>query len=289
MLRRVIPENIEFSTLLNKDLGSVKVDRGQIEQVIMNLVVNARDAMSSGGKVIIETANVDLGESYTRNHMSVEPGHYVMLSVSDTGIGMTSDIKKRIFEPFFTTKERGKGTGLGLSTVYGIIKQSNGHIWVYSQPGQGTTFKIYLPRTHEKSVESVKATALPKSTRGSETILVVEDQTILRKLACTLLRRKGYKLLEAPDAKQALRMMENLDGTPIHLLLTDLVMPGMSGRELADRVESLRPGIKVLFMSGYTDDVIARHGSLQEETKLISKPFGGETLAVKVREVLDRN
>jgi PAS domain S-box-containing protein len=288
MLRRMIGENIELMTLLAKDLGRTKADPGQIEQVILNLAVNARDAMLNGGKLTIETANIELDENYARSHIGVTPGHYVMLSVSDTGVGIAREVKERIFEPFFTTKEKGKGTGLGLSTVFGIIQQSGGNIWVYSEPGLGTTFKIYLPRI-EEDTESLKPSAVStKSLQGSETILLVEDEEIVRKLACTILQKNGYKVLEAPNGEEALRIVQGQNGNPIHLLVTDVVMPGMSGRQLADHLERLRPEMKILYISGYTDNAIVHHGILDEGMNYIQKPFTIEGLARKVREVLDK-
>jgi two-component system, cell cycle sensor histidine kinase and response regulator CckA len=288
MLRRMIGENIELMTLLAKDLGRIKADPGQIEQVILNLAVNARDAMLNGGKLTIETANIELDENYARSHIGVTPGHYVMLSVSDTGVGIAREVKERIFEPFFTTKEKGKGTGLGLSTVFGIIQQSGGNIWVYSEPGLGTTFKIYLPRI-EEDTESLKPSAVStKSLQGSETILLVEDEEIVRKLACTILQKNGYKVLEAPNGEEALRIVQGQNGNPIHLLVTDVVMPGMSGRQLADLLERLRPEMKILYISGYTDNAIVHHGVLEKGIDYIQKPFTIEGLARKVREVLDK-
>jgi len=287
MLRRMIGEDVELVTLLAKDLGRIKADPGQIEQVILNLAVNAKDAMLNGGKLTIETANVKLDESYARSHIGVAPGHYVMLSVSDTGAGMTPEIKERIFEPFFTTKEEGKGTGLGLSTVYGIVQQSGGNVWVYSEPGVGTTFKIYLP-TIEEDTESLRPTALStKSLQGSETILLVEDEETVRKLACTVLQKYGYTVLEAPNGEEALRIVQGQNGNPIHLMVTDVVMPGMSGRQLAERLVSLWPKLKVLYMSGYTDNAIVHHGVLDPGIAYIQKPFAPDALASKVREILD--
>jgi CheY-like chemotaxis protein len=272
---------------LAKDLKRIKADPGQIEQVIFNLAINAKDAMPNGGKLTIETANVILDESYARSRIGVTPGHYVMLSVSDTGMGMTLEVKDQIFEPFFTTKEKGKGTGLGLSTVYGIIQQSGGNIWVYSEPGVGTTFKIYLPMI-EESTESLKPTSIPaKSTQGSETILLVEDEEMVRKLASTVLQKNGYTVLEASNGEEALRIAQGQNGNPIHLMVTDVVMPGMSGRQLADRLLSLRPEMKVLYMSGYTDNAIVHHGVLDPGIAYIQKPFAPDVLASKVRQILD--
>ncbi len=289
MLRRMIGEDIELVTLLTRDLGRVKADPGQIEQVILNLAVNAKDAMLNGGKLTIETANAKLDENYARSRVGVIPGDYMMLSVSDTGVGMSSETRERIFEPFFTTKEKGKGTGLGLSTVYGIVQQSGGNIWVYSEPGLGTTFKIYLPRI-EEGTESLRPAAFPtKPLQGSETVLLVEDEEMVRKLAYTVLQRNGYKVLEASSGDEALDVVQGRNGNPIHLIVTDVVMPGMSGRQLADRVASLRPEIRILYMSGYTDDAIVHHGVLDPGIAYIQKPFTPEALASKVRETLDGN
>jgi signal transduction histidine kinase len=286
MLRRLIGEDIELSLNLSSDLGRIKADPGQIEQVLVNLAINARDAMSEGGKLTIETANVDLNETYARNHPTVQAGPYVMLAVSDTGCGMDKETQSHIFEPFFTTKELGKGTGLGLSTVYGIVKQSEGNIWVYSEPGRGTTFKIYLPRTGA-APGMIDVPARAVSTRGTETILLVEDEEILRKLAGEILEDSGYTVLKSGNAKEALRLF-SAHQSRIHLLITDVVMPGLSGRELAERLTSLDPTLKVLYMSGYTDDTIVRHGVLEEGIEFIQKPFSPETFTRKVREVLER-
>jgi PAS domain S-box-containing protein len=288
MLRRVIGEDIEMVIQPAGDLGRVRADVGQIEQVIMNLVVNAKDAMPSGGKLTIETANVELDESYVRSHLEVKPGPYVMFSVSDTGMGMTTEVRDRIFEPFFTTKEKGKGTGLGLSTVYGIVKQSKGHIWVYSVQGRGTTFKIYLPRVDEP-LEEIRKEGLKKELpRGDETILIVEDEEEVRKLAGRILERQGYRILETFNGNDALAACER-STSPIHLMLADVVMPGMGGTELARHLKPLYPEIKILYMSGYTDDTIVRHGVLENGVNYIQKPFTMEGLARKVREVLDKN
>jgi len=287
MLRRVIGEDIELVTRLAEDLERVKSDRGQIEQVIMNLAVNARDAMPDGGKLTIETANAELDEAYARAHVAVTPGRYVMLSVSDTGVGMTPEVRGKVFEPFFTTKEKVKGTGLGLSTVYGIVKQSGGNIWVYSEPGKGTTFKIYLPRADEPLEEVVERVAGGELHRGDETILVVEDNNEVREVAVRILSGQGYRVLEASQGLDAFLICTEHDG-PIHLLLTDVVMPKMSGRELAETLMSIRPRIKVLYMSGYTDNAIVHHGVLETGMDFIQKPFAVDTLARKVREVLDK-
>ena len=289
MLRRMIGEDVGLVTLLTKDLGRIKADPGQIEQAILNLAINAKDAMLNGGKLTIETANVKLDENYARSRVGVSPGDYVMLSVSDTGVGIAPETKERIFEPFFTTKEKGKGTGLGLSTVYGIVQQSGGNIWVYSEPGLGTTFKIYLPRI-EEGTESVRPAAVStKPLQGSETVLLVEDEEMVRKLACTVLEKNGYTVLEASNGDEALDVVQGRNGNPIHLVVTDVVMPGMSGRQLADRLVSLRPEIKILYMSGYTDDAIVHHGVLDPGIAYIQKPFTPDALASKVREILDGN
>jgi PAS domain S-box-containing protein len=287
LLRRIIGEDIELVTVLAEDLGRVKVDPGQIEQVILNLAINAKDAMPNGGKLTIETTNAELDETYTRSHLAVTPGHYVMLSVSDTGAGMSPEVRERIFEPFYTTKEKGKGTGLGLSTVYGIVKQSAGNIWVYSEPGQGTTFKIYLPREDEPLEEIREKVVKGELPRGSETVLVVEDEEEVRKLAVRILQKQGYKVLEASQGNEALFICEQHEES-IHLLVTDVVMPGMSGRDLSERLTSLRPEIKILYMSGHTNGAIVHHGVLEPGVNLLQKPFTPEALARKVREVLER-
>jgi len=286
MLRRVIGEHIDLALALKPGLGRVKVDPGQIEQVIMNLAVNARDAMPKGGRLTIETTDVELNQDYVRGHVGARPGAHVMLAVSDTGCGMDKETQARIFEPFFTTKEKGKGTGLGLATVYGIVKQSGGSIWVYSEPGRGTTFKIYLPRV-EGPAEGTKPGPDSLSTpRGSETILLVEDEAGVRELVRRILVAHGYTLLTAGRGDEAFQVCGRHEG-PIHLLMTDVVMPGMSGRTLADRLTALYPNVKVLYMSGYTDAAIARNGELEEGAMFLQKPFTPQALACKVREVLD--
>jgi len=284
MLQRLIGEDIELVYRPGAELGRVKVDPGQLEQVIMNLAVNARDAMPEGGRITIETGNVELGEHYARQHVGVQPGQYVMLALSDTGIGMDVATQARIFEPFFTTKAPGKGTGLGLSTVYGIVKQSDGNIWVYSEPGRGTTFKVYLPRV-EDAAESVQVIK-PAPGRGTESILLVEDDEGVRALAREVLEDYGYTVFEARDVADAILIAERHTG-PIHLLLSDVVMPQMSGRALAERLAPLRPEMKVLFMSGYTDNAIVHHGRLDSDASFVQKPFTPDALARKVREVLD--
>jgi len=284
MLHRIIGEDIDLEMRLAPDISPVRVDPAHIDQVIMNLAVNSRDAMPEGGKLTIETANVELGADYSGKHLGIPPGPYVMLAVSDTGHGMDAAIKARIFEPFFTTKEKGKGTGLGLSIVYGIVKQNNGELLVYSEPGQGTVFKIYLP------VVSGGAEALAASTEAAtpqtagETILLVEDEQQVRDLTTAMLRRHGYKVLPAENAEDAERLAaSNLD---IALLLTDVVMPKVSGTELAARIQSLRPEIRVLYMSGYTESGIIRQGVLSNETAFSQKPFTSAALHTKVRDVL---
>jgi len=286
ILRRLLGEDVRLEISPGDDVGLVKADRSQIEQVIMNLAVNARDAMPEGGRLLIETANADLDSAYSAQPAVISPGKYVMLAVTDSGCGMDSKTQAHIFEPFFTTKEQGKGTGLGLATVYGIVKQSGGYIWVYSEPEHGTTFKVYLPRIEDDEAvtrrDSPEKQSLP---RGSEVILLVEDEKGVRELAREYLETSGYSVIEAVDGDTALAMAASYDGE-IHLLMTDVVMPGMSGRELADRISRMRPGIKVLFMSGYTDQAIVRHGILATDTVLLQKPFTLGTLASKLREVL---
>jgi signal transduction histidine kinase/CheY-like chemotaxis protein len=287
MLRRLIGEDIELLTFLSGGLGRVKTDSGQIEQVVMNLVVNARDAMRNGGKMTIETANLELDEEYAWKHVAVKPGNYVMLSVSDTGEGMSPEVRDRVFEPFFTTKERGKGTGLGLSTVYGIVKQSGGNIWVYSELGKGTTFKIYLPRVDQPLSEERKPLRKEEIPLGNETILLVEDEEGVRKLAVRVLKKQGYRVPIASQGEEALSVCREYK-EPIHLLVTDVVMPKMSGRDVARLLEQIHPETKVLYMSGYTDTAIAHYGVLDEGIEYLQKPFTVDALARKVREVLDK-
>jgi len=289
MLRRMIGEGIELNTLWADDLGRIKADPGQIEQVMLNLAVNARDAMPNGGKLTIETADVELDQDYADLHLSVVPGSYVMLSVSDTGVGMTPEVRDRVLEPFFTTKEKGKGTGLGLSTVYGIVKQSGGNIWIYSEPGQGSTFKIYLPRVEEEVDSMLQSSVVGnKPQQGSETILLVEDEKMVRNLALTILKRQGYKVLEAENGDNALSIAQEQDANSIHLLLTDVVMPGMSGHELSERLKPQCPGMRVIYMSGYTDEaIVEKHGLSAPGIHFLQKPFPPDTLVKKVRSVLD--
>jgi PAS domain S-box-containing protein len=288
MLTRMIGEDIDLVMVPAAGLGAVRADAGQIEQVIMNLAVNARDAMPSGGKLTIETSNVSLDEEYARFHAPLRPGDYVMLTISDTGLGMDAETQSHIFEPFFTTKGL-KGTGLGLSTVYGIIKQSGGYIWVYSEPDKGTTFKIYLPRVAER-VESLPQFVAPADSiaaePGTETILLVEDEANLRYLARQFLEKQGYRVIEAADGIVAVQIAVAHSGV-IHLLLTDVIMPGMNGRELAQRMAEIRPNTKVLYMSGYTENVIGHNGTLDAGIRLLQKPFTLRDLKSRVREVLD--
>ena len=285
LLRRLIGEHIALVTVLAPDLGRVKADPNQLEQVIVNLAVNARDAMPEGGKLTIETANVDLDEVFTQAHLGSVPGAYAMVAVTDTGSGMDATVRAHLFEPFFTTKEVGKGTGLGLATVYGIVKQSDGYISVYSEPGHGSSFKIYLPRI----ATPARAAAGPQKggpARGTETVLVVEDEPAVLSLSRRALEAQGYVVLAASDAAAALRVVERHGGM-IHLLLTDVVMPGLSGRELADQLAGQRPGIRVLYMSGYPGDAVVQHGTLPSGSAFLQKPFSPDGLARKVRDVLD--
>ncbi|HEX8845297.1 MAG TPA: PAS domain S-box protein [Pyrinomonadaceae bacterium] len=286
MLRRLIGEDIDLLTVTDRALGNVKADPGQIEQVILNLAVNARDAMPKGGKLTIETANIYLGGKYAGEHVAVRPGRYVMLAISDNGCGMDEAIQERIFEPFFTTKELGKGTGLGLSTVYGIVKQSGGNIWVYSEVGKGTTFKVYLPRFDEASEAAWERDAELEWPQGSETVLLVEDEEMVREMTRQILEMHGYRVLEANNGKEAIRLCHEHEGR-IDLVMTDVVMPQMGGRELIERLAPLLPEAKVLYMSGYTDDAIVHHGVLDESMYFLQKPFSPDVLINKVREALD--
>jgi signal transduction histidine kinase/ActR/RegA family two-component response regulator len=285
MLRRIIPKNIEIRTQL-KSTGQIVADAGQIEQVIMNLAVNARDAMPEGGRLTIETADIQVDESCARQLAEIHPGPYAVLAVTDTGHGITPEVMNRIFEPFFTTKERGKGTGLGLGTVHGIVKQSGGTISVYSEPGRGSIFKVYLPRL-ERSVEVVtsrfSATEMP---RGTETILVVDDEANLRNIVGEILRGLGYSVLVAEHGEDALRISERHDG-PIHLLVTDIIMPEIGGRELSGRLVQIRPVLKVLYISGYTDDYVITQGVLSNQVAFLQKPIASADLAQIVRAILD--
>jgi two-component system cell cycle sensor histidine kinase/response regulator CckA len=285
MLKRIIGADIKLTTHAAEGLWPVRVDPGQMEQVLVNLIVNARDAMPDGGKLLIETANVFLDSEYVRAHAEVLAGEYVMFAVSDTGIGMDKATQQRIFEPFFTTKEVGKGTGIGLATVFAIVKNVGGHVWVYSEPGNGTTFKVYLPIADGEIIESQEVPE-PVTLQGSETILLVEDQDEVRAVALEILRRYGYHVIEARNAGDAWLTVERHPRT-IHLLLTDVVMPKMSGRELAERLLEQRPEMRVLYMSGYTENAIVHHGILDSGIAYLQKPILPELLARRVREVLD--
>ena len=285
LLRRLIGESIDLRVHLSPDLGALKADPGQLEQVVMNLAINARDAMPQGGKLLVETSNVDFGVEASQQH-GMKPGRYILLSVADTGCGITSDVKARLFEPFFTTKERGKGTGLGLATVYGIVKQSDGYIWVFSEPGQGATFKIYLPRVRSASGSHGNLPRTASNPRGSETVLLVEDEDEVRRLTRKMLEQHGYFVLPARTGNEALEVSRAHSGD-IHLLLSDVVMPGISGPALAEALLQKRKEIKILYMSGYTDDAILNHGVHTQQTEFLQKPFGAEVLALKVRQVLD--
>jgi CheY-like chemotaxis protein len=289
LLRRLVGEDVELSAILAPDLGNVKADPRRMEQVIMNLAVNARDAMPEGGRLTLETQDVVLDEDYARSRVDVEPGRYVMLAVSDTGVGIDEETQAHIFEPFFTTKEDGKGTGLGLATVYGIIKQIDGHISMESEPGRGTTFKIYLRGTDE-AAQPIRPVPVPDQiTRGSETILLVEDEDLVRSMVRRVLTRNDYAVLQAGNGEEALRICRRHEG-PLHLLLTDVVLPGgMSGPDIAARLSGLHPEVKVLYMSGYTDDAILQHGVLDPGVAFLAKPFTPTALSHKVRQVLDEN
>lgn len=288
MLGRLIGEDVDLVMLPAPDLGCVMADPGQIEQILMNLAVNARDAMPRGGRLTIETSNVELaGDFAHRFAYDLKPGRYVMISVTDTGVGMDKEVQRRIFEPFFTTKEKGKGTGLGLSTVYGIVQQSGGYIWVDSRLGQGTSFKIYLPRVRDIPADAGPATPLTRSAAGSETILVVEDESAVRSLICKTLRKSGYNVLEAENGRDALRAASEHSG-PLHLVLTDVVMPEMGGKELSERLAVSRPDTRILFISGYAESEIVHNGVLKPGTVFLEKPFTPDSLSRKVREVLDK-
>jgi hypothetical protein len=285
MLRRLIGEDIRLDTVFSPDLGRIQADPGQLHQVLMNLAVNARDAMPGGGNLFVETENVNFDSVYPGRHPEIPRGRYVQVTVSDTGIGMGEDVMAHLFEPFFTTKKQGDGTGLGLATVYGIIKQSGGWIWAYSEPGHGTTFRILLPRVEEEVSREEVSGPDRESLRGTETILVVEDQDDLRKMAQVILESYGYRVLEAANAGEALLHSERYAG-PIQLMLADVVMPGMTGPELADRLRALRPEMAVVFMSGYSETAITDRGILDVSDSYLTKPFSPEALAAKVRKVL---
>jgi two-component system, cell cycle sensor histidine kinase and response regulator CckA len=288
MLRRLIGEDVHLQLNLRPDVGNIKADPGHVEQAIVNLVVNARDAMPDGGRLTIETANAHLDENYTRTHLGVLPGEFVMVAVSDTGHGMDAETRRRIFEPFFTTKERGRGTGLGLATVYGTVKQAGGDIWVYSEPGRGSTFKLYFPRVAEPLSEAAAdGDAEAVRTNGRETILLVEDEKAVRELTLRMLQQLGYSVMTAESGDDALRISQ-AHADELSLLLTDVVMPGMSGRQLADALVLERPTLKVLFLSGYTEDTVVHHGVLDPGVDFLPKPFSREVLGKKLREILAR-
>jgi CheY-like chemotaxis protein len=286
LLRRLIRADILLVTKLGDNLGLVKADPSQVEQVLLNLAANARDAMPQGGRLTIETANVDLDAAYARSRPGVEPGPHVMLAVTDTGQGMDQDTLRHMFEPFFTTKKVGEGTGLGLATVHGIVKQSGGHIWVYSEPRHGTTFKLYFPRSEGAAPAGLKPQADSAPPMGSETVLVVEDEPALRELVCECLRAFGYSVLEAARVEEAIEVAA-ASANAVDLLVTDVVLPTLSGPELAQRLATAQPGLKVLFTSGYTDDAIVLHEVLATASAFLQKPFTIDALARKVRAVLD--
>jgi CheY-like chemotaxis protein len=287
MLRAALGEDIDLQISCADGLPSVRVDQGQFEQVIANLVVNARDAMPNGGRLSIEVDQVSLDEAYCDTHLSVKPGEYVRVAITDNGVGIPAERLSRVFEPFFTTKGQGKGSGLGLATAYGIVKQSGGNIWVYSEPGLGTTFRIYLPVDRDAALPVGPSRALPKErVHGSETILLVEDAAVIRQLARDVLTRAGYRVLDAGDTATALEVAAAHDGL-IDLLLTDVVMPGPNGVELADRLRVTRPQTRVLFMSGYTDNAAVRNGLLAPDTAFLQKPFTPEGLLRKIRQVIE--
>jgi two-component system cell cycle sensor histidine kinase/response regulator CckA len=297
MLRRLISEDIELVTLPSPDVGPIKVDPSQMEQVLVNLVVNARDAMPSGGKLVIETSTVNLGAQFAQQHLGVATGRYVMLSVSDTGVGMSEEVKAHIFEPFFTTKEVGKGTGLGLATCYGIVKQSGGYIEAVSEPGQGSSIKVYLPCSAEASVSYPCSDQTTRSTGGTETVLLAEDDPLVRSeddplvrsMVANVLTDQGYTVIQASNGDEALRIAQEQGRRRIDLLLSDIVMPQMGGAELARRMRDLKPQTKIILTSGYSDEPIFRNGSLDSKIEFIQKPFVPAALASKVRDVLDRD
>jgi two-component system cell cycle sensor histidine kinase/response regulator CckA len=286
MLRRLLGEDIQLVFELNAESGNIKADPNQIIQAIVNLAVNARDAMLTGGRIVVETANVHLDENYVRTHLGVQPGDFVMIAMTDTGQGMDAVTRQRIFEPFFTTKEQGKGTGLGLATVYGMVKQAGGDIWVYSEVGSGTTFKLYFPRVHE-AISEVTASEVDHRTLGGETVLVVEDENAVRDLTVRMLKQLGYVVLAAASGSEAVAI-SNAYADRLALLVTDVVMPQMSGRQVADALLAARPDIKVLYLSGYTESTVIHHGVLDSAVDFLPKPFSREALGRKVREILGR-
>jgi two-component system cell cycle sensor histidine kinase/response regulator CckA len=287
MLRRLIGEDIDLAWLPGHDLGPVKIDPSQIDQILANLAVNARDAIAGAGKVTIETDNVTFDEAYCANHPGSVPGRYVLVAVSDDGMGMSKEVLRHLFEPFFTTKEVGKGTGLGLSTIYGIVKQNEGYIDVYSEPGRGTTFKIYLPRFGAEPAEVPRESKPEFPKGGTETVLIVEDDAAILQIVKAMLEALGYTALGAHTPGEAIRVAEEYSRV-LHVLLSDVVMPGMNGKELAEKIKLIHPGLKCVFMSGYTADVIAHHGVLEEGVDFINKPFSIKELASKVRKALDQ-
>jgi len=287
MMNRLVGEGIEVVYHLGPDAGQVRMDPSQLDQVLLNLLINARDAMPNGGRALVETSRVDLGEDYARMHFGVPPGPRVLLAVSDTGTGMDAETQRHIFEPFFTTKSQENGTGLGLATVYGIVKQNGGDIWVYSEVGVGSTFKVYLPRIEQESEMSHPEPAVAKDSGGTETVLVVEDENGVREVVCTVLRMAGYRVLDAPGPQEALEM-SRLHSGEIHLLVTDVVMPHIGGPELASVLKKMRPKLKVLYLSGYTENSIEEHGVLEPSVDFLQKPFEFERLLVKTREALQR-
>jgi two-component system cell cycle sensor histidine kinase/response regulator CckA len=285
MLGRLLREDVKVMLGFRPGLASVTADRGQVEQIVMNLAVNAQDAMPTGGTLTLETANVELDEHYARTHLGVQPGPYVVLTVTDTGTGMTPQVQARLFEPFFTTKEVGKGTGLGLATVHGIVTRSGGSVNVYSEVGKGTSFKVYFPATDAAEMVAETPSLVARPPTGAETVLVVEDADGLRELTRRLLQRQGYTVLVAQNADEAFQLFEQ--NPSIDIVLTDVVMPSASGPELTSRLVERRPGLKVIYMSGYTDDAIVQHGVLKPGIPFLHKPFTSETLGRKIREVLD--
>jgi PAS domain S-box-containing protein len=287
ILRRTIGEHIDFRTVLQPELGSVLADRGQVEQILMNLVVNARDAMPSGGRLIVRTCDVQVDEALARQRPGLQPGRYVAMAVEDTGVGMDAATQAHLFEPFFTTKELGRGTGLGLSTVYGIVKQSGGHIAVESAPGKGSRFEVLFPRVEAKAQNDTSSVPVLGCGRGTETVLVVEDELAVLDLACRILKSAGYSVLTARNGLEALEIVRGHSG-PIDLLLTDVVMPRIAGPELARQFHALRPGSRVLYMSGYTGETVGRQGVLPEGVQLVEKPFTPDVLTARVRKTLDR-
>jgi CheY-like chemotaxis protein/two-component sensor histidine kinase len=287
MLRRLINENVGLTMALEKKIGRVRADAGYVGQVLINLVVNARDAMPNGGRLSITTRNVTLDENYAHTHPEVVPGDYVMLAVSDTGVGMTDEVKAHLFEAFFTTKPKGKGTGLGLATCLTIVKQSGGHITAYSELGKGTTFKVYFPRVDQPLETTIRAEQAGPLPRGTETLLVVEDEPAVCLLAYNVLKNQGYTVLRAMNGQDALRVAREHEGSPIRLVITDVIMPQMDGKVMAEWLKSHFPDLKILFTSGYTDDAIVHHGVLEPGVVFLSKPYTPATLTRKVRELLD--